>query len=119
LYPCCVTGSLESNETPIENIIKEVFEESNYVIRKSNIKASNINVATTQMNEAVYTFVVDITNAKHLKKTQGDGSIFESISQNHWVSHRQLKAILNKPGYIYLSSLASAYIMFRSAILKK
>jgi 8-oxo-dGTP pyrophosphatase MutT (NUDIX family) len=78
-----VTGSLETNETPIQNVIKEVFEETNYQIKKENIKGTNINVATTQMNESVFTFVVDITKAKHVKKTQGDGSIFETISQNH------------------------------------
>jgi hypothetical protein len=83
LYPCCVTGSLEPNETPIENVIKEVLEETNYQIDKTNIKASNISVASTQMNECVYTFIADITKAKHIDKKQGDGSIFESISQNH------------------------------------
>jgi 8-oxo-dGTP pyrophosphatase MutT (NUDIX family) len=74
---------LERDETPEENVIKEVYEETNYIIRKENIKAQNVNVATTQMNETVFTFIVDITKAKHIDKSQGDGSLFENISQNH------------------------------------
>jgi hypothetical protein len=34
------------------------------------------------MNECVYTFVMDITNAKKANKPLGDNSIFENISQN-------------------------------------
>jgi 8-oxo-dGTP pyrophosphatase MutT (NUDIX family) len=77
-----VTGSLEPNETPQANVIKEVGEEANYIIKSQNIKACVINVATTQMNEAVFVFIVDITKAKHIDKHQGDGSLFENISQN-------------------------------------
>jgi hypothetical protein len=35
------------------------------------------------MNEAVFTFIADITKAKFINKKQGDGSLFENISQNH------------------------------------
>jgi hypothetical protein len=59
-----------------------VYEEANYLIKKKDIKAFNIAVSTTQMNEAVFNFIVDITNAKQIKKQQGDGSLFENISQN-------------------------------------
>jgi hypothetical protein len=35
------------------------------------------------------------------------------------VSHKQLKEILNSNREIYLSSLASAYVLFQHKILKK
>jgi hypothetical protein len=70
------------------------------------------------MNEAVYTFIVDITKAKFDKKETGDGSIFESISKNKWVNHKKLLSILNDDKEIYLSSLASAYLLFQKSILK-
>ncbi|MDR1234556.1 MAG: DNA mismatch repair protein MutT [Mycoplasmataceae bacterium] len=119
LYPCCVTGSLETNETPEQNVIKEVYEEANYLIKKKDIKAFNIAVSTTQMNEAVFNFIVDITNAKQIKKQQGDGSLFENISQNRWATHKVLKQILLDSKNIYLSSLASAYLLFQKQILNK
>lgn len=119
LYPCCVTGSLEKSETPIENVIKEVFEETNYIIKKTDIKAFNIVVSTTQMNESVYNFIIDISKAKLAKKVLGDGSLFENISQNHWVTLKQLENILCNNKEIYLSSLASAYLLFENKILKK
>lgn len=118
LFPCCVTGSLEKNETPQTNCIKEVYEETGYKIKKSNIKCFNIAVSSTQMNECVYNFVVDIANIRPENNGLGDGSIFEQVSKNIWVSHKQLKDILlcNK---IYLSSLASSYILFQNNIYKK
>jgi 8-oxo-dGTP pyrophosphatase MutT (NUDIX family) len=82
LYPCCVTGSLEKNETPMQNAIKEISEETNYIVSKKQIVARGQNVSSTQMNELVYIFVVDITDAKYVQKNQGDGTIFENISVN-------------------------------------
>ncbi|MDR1991699.1 MAG: NUDIX domain-containing protein [Mycoplasmataceae bacterium] len=119
LYPCCVTGSIEANETPTDNAIKEILEETNYVTTKNNIKASSISVASTQMNESVFNFVVDITNAKQVYKKTGDGSIFENISRNRWVSHKKLKEILTTNKFVYLSSLSSAYVLFTKVILHK
>jgi 8-oxo-dGTP pyrophosphatase MutT (NUDIX family) len=83
LYPCCVTGSIEPNETPQSNVIKEIYEEFNLQIKLKDIKTYNINVSSTQMNECVYTFVIDVTHAKMVNKRLGDGSVFENISQNH------------------------------------
>lgn len=119
LYPCCVTGSLEQNETPIENAIKEILEETNYVVKNNDIIAFGQNVSSTQMNEIVYVFVVDINKAKYIRKKSGDGSIFENISINKWVSHQKLKEILANNKYFYLSSLASAYLLFEQKILNK
>lgn len=116
LFPCCVTGGIEPNETPIINAIKEVYEETNYIINSKNFIAKNVLVASTQMNELVYVFVVDITNCKQVKKTPGDGSIFETLSKNRWVSETKLKKILTGTNNVFLSSLASAYILFKKHI---
>jgi ADP-ribose pyrophosphatase YjhB (NUDIX family) len=116
LYPCCVTGSIELGETPQQNVIKEIYEEFNLKIKSQNIKASSINVSSTQMNECVYTFVVDITNAIAVNKTCGDGSFFENVSENHWVSQKQLRKILISKHNPYLSSLGSAYLLFEYVV---
>ncbi|MDR0545843.1 MAG: NUDIX domain-containing protein [Mycoplasmataceae bacterium] len=113
LYPCCVTGSIEKNESPLQNAIKEVFEETNYVIKKSDIKMMNRNVASTQMNEMVYVFIADITKARFVKKRTGDGTIFESLSKNKWISEKQMINILKENKTIYLSSLACAYYLYK------
>jgi Fe-S cluster biosynthesis and repair protein YggX len=56
--------------------------------------------------------VVDITYAKQINKKLGDGSIFENISKNKWVSLKELRNILLNKKYYYLSSLSSAYLLF-------
>jgi hypothetical protein len=73
---------MEKNEIPIDNVIKEVLEETNYIVSKKDIKDFNIVVSSTQMNECVYNFIIDITNAKRLNKKEGDGTFFENISKN-------------------------------------
>jgi ADP-ribose pyrophosphatase YjhB (NUDIX family) len=73
---------MEINETPAQNIVKEVYEETNYIIKPSNIIAQSLVVSSTQMNECVYSFVVDITHCKKASKKTGDGTIFEDVSKN-------------------------------------
>jgi ADP-ribose pyrophosphatase YjhB (NUDIX family) len=73
---------MEKNETPIVNAIKEIYEETNYIVNKRNFVAIGQNISSTQMNETVHIFVVDITNSKRVSKKQGDNSIFENISEN-------------------------------------
>lgn len=117
LYPCCVTGSLETSELPLQNAIKEIYEETNYVVDKNNFITQGQSVSSTQMNELVYIYVVDISNAKHVDKKSGDGSVFENISKNKWITHSMLKKILINKNFIYLSSLASAYLLFANKLL--
>lgn len=111
LFPCCITGSLEKGETPKSNIIKEVLEESGYKISNKNILGCISVTSSTQMNEVVHHFLIDLTNLKN-KKPKNDGSYFEAISKNVWVSHKQLLKILNSGKELYLSSLGIAYLLF-------
>jgi 8-oxo-dGTP pyrophosphatase MutT (NUDIX family) len=100
---------MEKGETPEQNVIKEVYEETNYVIKKANLVAHCIAVSTTQMNECVYNYVVNIDNCKQVNKKTGDGTIFERVSKNVWVSEKELQAVLTNTRFPYLSSLASTY----------
>ena len=117
LYPCCITGSLEINETPTDNVIKEVWEESGYTITKENIKEVIKATSSTQMNEVVFNFLIDLTNKTNEKPTN-DGSFFEEISENKWISESNLKDILLKNSELYLSSLSTAYLLFLKHINK-
>jgi len=113
LYPCPITGSMEKNKTPLEVAINEIYEEANLIASKKNLKASSLNVATTQMNETVFNYLFDVTNCKKVNKKQGDGSIFESVSKNVWVDEKQLVQILkNKDKKLFLSSLAACYFLY-------
>jgi len=113
LYACPVTGSMEKNQTPIENAINEVYEEANLKISKKDIVASCFTVATTQMNETIFNMLVDVTHARPINKQQGDGTVFETHSKNKWVTYNQLKKILhNDNKKIYLASLDTCFKLF-------
>ncbi|MBU4689475.1 NUDIX domain-containing protein [Mycoplasma zalophidermidis] len=108
-YPSAITGSIEDNQTPSECCINEVLEEAGYKIELSNIIAHNVCVATTQMNEKVYNFVVDVTNlTAHDILT--DGSIFESVAYNEWFTQEEFESILKSE--LHLSSLSALYTLF-------
>ncbi|MBQ0045764.1 MAG: NUDIX domain-containing protein [Mycoplasma sp.] len=112
-FACPITGSIEQNQTPSENVINEVYEEANLKISKKQIVSSTKFVSTTQMNETVFCFLVDVTSAKLVKKQQGDGSIFEDVSYNKWLTFEQVRNIISKKsGKLYLSSLAICFNMF-------
>ncbi len=112
LYPCCITGSIEQNESPLQNCLKEVFEESGYKIKQNNIKHVISASASTQMNEIVFHYLVDLTNVKKQGKEQNDGSYFESVSKNKWVSEKTLNEILSNEEGLFLSCLGICYLAF-------
>jgi hypothetical protein len=59
---------------------------------------------------------VDITHCKKASKKTGDGTIFEDVSKNTWVSEKRLQSILADQRFPYLSSLASTYWLFLKVI---
>lgn len=113
LFACPITGSMEKNQTPLQNSIEEVYEEANICVTKKNLVAQCFNVSTTQMNETVFHFLYDVTNCKCVNKEQGDGTVFEKHSQNKWLTYYQVSKILksNNKEY-YLSSLVTCFRMF-------
>lgn len=112
LYACPITGSIEKNQTPLQNAIAEVYEEANLQISNKNLIMHNYCVATTQMNETVFNFLFDVTGIKPANKKQGDGSIFEEVSKNKWLTYKQLNSILSNQ--LHLSSLSSCFELFNN-----
>lgn len=112
LYPCCITGSIEPSETPINNAIKEILEEAGIKVTKKSIVDCIKATASTQMNEVVYHYLVDVTNAPIKNTSLGDGSYFETISINKWISEKQLINIVYNNKELFLSSLAICYSIF-------
>lgn len=115
LYACPITGSIEENQSPLDNAINEVYEEANIRISKKNLVAGSYCVSSTQMNETVFNFLFDVTNCKSVKKKTGDGSVFENVSTNRWLIYKQVKMILlNHKDQIYLSSLSTCLDLFET-----
>lgn len=83
-------------------MIQEVYEEGGIIISVQNIEQSSQFVATTQMNEIVFLFLINVTNLNQTTPL-GDGSIFEKVSKNKWVNLAQLQQILQTQ--LCLSSL--------------
>lgn len=112
LFACPITGSMEENETQLDNAIREIYEEANYKVDKFNLISFNKTVATTQSNETVYNFVFDLSSIEKTNKLEGDGSIFENISKNKWISQKSLESVLFDNKKMFLSSLMNCYFLF-------
>ncbi|VEU60529.1 Uncharacterised protein [Mycoplasmopsis bovigenitalium] len=108
-YACPITGSIEEKQSPIDCCINEVKEEAGFYINESNIKQMVKNIATTQMNEKVFNFLVDVSGLNENEPTT-DGSIFEKVAYNKWVSRQELENILENQ--FTLSSLHTLYLLF-------
>ncbi|WP_036436958.1 NUDIX domain-containing protein [Mycoplasma elephantis] len=107
-FPSSVTGALEKNETPDECVVREVGEETGYKITKKNIVASSVSISSTQMNEKVFNFLIDVTGIKQ-GEIKTDGSYFELVSYNVWKPEQALISILDNE--LHLSSLGSCYLL--------
>lgn len=114
-FPSTITGSIESNETPKQCIIREILEESGFIINESNILQEFTVVATTQMNEKVFCYLIDVTGNNQYE-TQPDGSCFEEVSHNKWHSQTEFEQILNNE--LTLSSLWAIYGKFLASYVQ-
>ncbi|UUD37196.1 NUDIX domain [Mycoplasmopsis californica] len=107
-FPSTVTGAIEEGEKPVECVIREIQEETGFKVTKKHIKASSVSIATTQMNEKVFNFLVDVTNLEQ-GEIMNDGSLFEAVSYNEWKTAAELETIFERE--LYLSSLTSCYLL--------
>ncbi|SMC15840.1 DNA mismatch repair protein MutT [Mycoplasmopsis agassizii] len=108
-YPCPVTGTIEENSSELESLISEVSEEAGFEITEKNIVDSSVFVSSTQMNEKVFSYLIDVTGLKN-SEPKTDGSVFESVSFNKWYSHDEFQKIVKSD--LVLSSLSSLYLLY-------
>lgn len=80
LYPCPITGAIDSGESPLEAANREVYEEAGYRVE---VQPLGRYIIGTQTNEICYLYYADVTGIKPDPAPQ-DGSYFESISRNEW-----------------------------------
>lgn len=112
-FACPITGSFEKNKTPLAIALNEIYEEANLKASKKHLVSKCKYVATTQMNETVFCFLFNVTSLKPINKKQGDGSIFENVSYNKWLTYKQVKNILKSNNdKLYLSSLPICLKLF-------
>ncbi|BAC44089.1 predicted MutT-like hydrolases [Malacoplasma penetrans HF-2] len=109
LYPCPITGSIDENEIPIETVIRECWEEAGIKINKDLVYEINPSIATTQMNEKIFFYLCDVTGLKE-SIPENDGSIFESVSKNLWVTEKELLNLIDNQ--ICMQGLSICYFHF-------
>ncbi|HBE18039.1 MAG TPA: NUDIX hydrolase [Cyanobacteria bacterium UBA11149] len=80
LYPCPITGGIDTGESPESAAIREVYEEAGYSVQ---VLPLGKYIIGTQTNEICYMYYADVTDIKP-EVAQQDGSYFESISKNEW-----------------------------------
>ncbi|QZX49032.1 NUDIX domain-containing protein [Mycoplasma sp. E35C] len=110
LYPCPITGAIDPNETPLQAAIRETYEEGGIKVDLNQFHDQIYFVPSTQMNEIVYCFIFDVTNLEQ-EEPKTDGTLFESVSINKWMTQSEVEDILFKNKEIYLTSLLNAYCL--------
>ena len=80
LYPCPITGGIDTSETPEEAAVREVQEESGFSVQ---VLPLGRYIVGTQTNEICHLYYADVTGQAPGSAEQ-DGSYFEAISRNEW-----------------------------------
>ena len=108
LYPCPITGGIETGESPEKAAIREVYEESGFSVQ---VLPLGKYIVGTQTNEICYMYYADVSDTKP-DIAQQDGSYFEAISKNEWHPFDYL----SKCDY---SACQIGYFKLRKIIFKK
>lgn len=92
LFRCPITGRLDDSVGErINQVRAEAREEGGYDIPEAGFQYIGEYYVGTQTNEKVFMYVADTTiEGTEIIEAKGDGSYFEEISKNEWVSVQQL-----------------------------
>jgi len=111
VFPCPITGSIEYNENYTDTVIREIKEETGFIIDKDRLHYLDFYIVGTQTNESVFMYWIDVTDLSP-EKVRGDGSYHESISYNKWedlVNLRNYKYSACQIGYYKLNDILNSY----------
>ncbi len=118
MYACPITGSFEKGDDPARCAIREIYEEGGIRARRKHLVAMNRSIATTQMNEQIYHAVFDVTGLEQTDPPT-DGSYFESLAKNRWLTRKQLERIVFGARCVKLNSLATCYALWEKFCAEK
>lgn len=139
LFPCPVTGSLLEKGPSKETLFKAVYEELEEELNVTEdwvigIRQTKSIISTTQMNETVHCFLVEIQPGSFNFNGGGDGSVFEAMSCNVSVPLKEFnktfamngsisklirKENLNIPLSIEIADLSLSTLPFLASLLKR
>jgi 8-oxo-dGTP diphosphatase len=88
VFPCPVTGSLELGENPELCTLREIDEETGYLVLADKLQKLGSYIVGTQTDEVVHFYAAEISEGCERQKlpASGDGGFHEAISHNEWVN---------------------------------
>lgn len=88
-FRTCYTGSMDNpDKAAIDIMLEEVKEEAGYIIEPSNVLVSKTYLASTQDNELVFSYLVDVTDAKLYNTPNTDA--FDEDAHTIWLSQAEV-----------------------------
>lgn len=79
------TGSLDKPDlSPLDHLVEEVLEEAGYVVTPDRVQLLGYEPVSSQTDESVYLYVVDITGITPQRKEPEN--LFEKNTQRYWCS---------------------------------
>ncbi|WP_155524044.1 hypothetical protein [Nodosilinea nodulosa] len=95
-----ITGSLDNPDLNKQDIaIVELWEEAGYKADRSTMISIGSYIVGTQTDEVCYCFAVNLTNSEQYT-APGDGTHYESLASNEWVSFGDAKRNARYSGLI-------------------
>ena len=111
LDPTSLTGTVEEGDTPVETSVKEMLEESGYVIKEEELKYQGIAYSSKASDNILHLFYIEMNGEADddIHEGEGDGSKGENGSYCRWLPIDQI-ANLTSPSVALTAVRAGIFI---------
>ena len=86
-----IGGTVDENESPLETAIREVKEETGFIVNKDDIRPLGGFYVSTNSNTYIFLFAAYISEITPFEEPEGDGSIWEEMSTGYeWINENDI-----------------------------
>lgn len=104
---CCVGGSIEEGEKPIDTAIKELREETGFIAFKKDFYFCKKLRDGKATDSYTYYYLVNVRSLAQ-EEIQGDGSIYENVSEYETVTEDEVRKCEDSKLHLLLGFLKEA-----------
>jgi 8-oxo-dGTP diphosphatase len=122
VFPCPVTGSLELGEDPELCTLREIEEETGYIVLANELQKLGSYIVGTKTDEVVHFYTAEISEDCERQKltATGDGGFPGAISHNEWVDAEKFtKNLVKAEEPVYAGLIIGLFWLVTKGVIQR